>query len=81
MVYEAGVAVAVLNYIVMAIVIRVSQTAVICVRENVSCVCECRVYVCMVVKAESSQSPKWSGPRVSRVALTRLRRDIRRPIG
>lgn len=71
MVYEAGVAVAVVNYIVMTIVIRASRMAVMCVRENVSCVCV-RVCVYMVVKAESSQSPKWSGPRVSRVALTRL---------
>lgn len=35
MVYEAGVAVAVVNYIVMTIVIRASRMAVMCVRENV----------------------------------------------
>lgn len=68
MVYEAGVAVAVVNYIVMTIVIRASRMAVMCVRENVSCVCVC-VCVYMVVKAARSQVKVQSGVVLALVAL------------
>lgn len=62
MVYEAGVAVAVVNYIVMTIVIRASRMAVMCVRENVSCVCVC-VRVCVYGRqgrVKSKSKVEWS---------------------
>lgn len=60
MVYEAGVAVAVVNYIVMTIVIRASRMAVMRVRENVSCVC---VRVCVYGRqgrVKSKSKVEWS---------------------
>lgn len=60
MVYEAGVAVAVVNYIFMTIVIRASRMAVMCVRENVFCVC---VRVCVYGRqgrVKSKSKVEWS---------------------
>lgn len=65
MVYEAGVAVAVVNYTVMTIVIRASRIAVMCVRENVSCVCAC---VC-IWSSRQSQVKVQSGVVLALVAL------------
>lgn len=67
MVYEAGVAVAVVNYIVMTIVIRASRMAVMCVRENVSCVCE-SACVC-IWSSRQSQVKVQSGVVLALVAL------------
>lgn len=60
MVYEAGVAVAVVNYIVMTIVIRASQAAVMCVRENVSCVWECVCVYGRQGRVKSKSKVEWS---------------------